>query len=89
MDLTQFYTTSAGRTNTFVSRSSFLSYTTGIGKATSLNIGGRFSFITNDDKLKHSEKKSMAMGALVAAGIDYSASNKTKFPAETGYDFTL
>jgi len=89
VDLAQFYTTSKGRTNAFVSRSPYISYTTRIGEATNLHLGGRFSFITNDDKLDDSQKKAMALGTSLAAGIDYSSSNKTKFLAELGYDFTF
>ncbi|MCP5053285.1 MAG: hypothetical protein GY940_39330 [bacterium] len=73
----------------FTSVSPYASLSTRVGTNTALHFGGQYSFFSGIAEIEDAVAIATSTGSSVSMGLEYSFSNKTKFLAETGYDFTF
>jgi hypothetical protein len=78
-----------GSDSTFTSISPFASFSTKISKNTFVHFSSQYSFITGDEDIEDAEAVATSSGSEVLLGLEYRFSNRTRFLAEGGYDFTF
>jgi hypothetical protein len=72
----------------FTTISPFASISKKISPGTTLHLSGRYSHFTSNENIDDFEVEEGLSGTEIMGGIEYSLSNKTKFLADVGYDFT-
>jgi len=72
----------------FTTISPFASISTRISPRVTMHFSGRYSHFTSDENIDDFEVEEGLSGSEFMSGIEYSLSNKTKFLADVGYDFT-
>ena len=60
-----------------------------IGSKTILHVAGKYSYITGNGEIEDAEVEQTASGTRIFGGLEHGFSNRTKFLAEVGYDFTF
>jgi hypothetical protein len=78
-----------GADSNFTSISPFATYSMRLGPKTLLHAGGQYSFFTGEEDIEKAEAMATSSGTSVNLGIEYDFSNRTRFLAETSYDFTF
>lgn len=73
----------------FTSLSPFAAFSTKVSKNTFLHIGGQYSYFSGPEEIEDAMAIATSVGTSVYLGIEHSYSHRTKFLAETGYDFTF
>lgn len=73
----------------FTSFSPYAVFSTKVGKATFLHLGGQYSYFNTEIEIEDTKAESTSTGTSVYFGIEHSYSHRTKFLAETGYDYTF
>ena len=74
---------------TFLSWQPFIAYSRSLSPNTFFHSSLNLSTFANDEDVKNAEPLSYWRGTSIDAGIEYGYSNRTKFLAEGGYDFTF
>ena len=67
----------------------YAAFSTRTGPNTLLHVAGKYSIISGDGEIEDAEIKETASGTRVYGGLEHGFSNRTKFLAEIGYDFTF
>lgn len=78
-----------GADSNFTSVTPLLAYTLKLTPKTNLHLGGQYSFFSGPEEIEEAEAKATSSGSSANLGIEYGFSNRTRFLAETGYDFTF
>jgi hypothetical protein len=73
----------------FTSLSPYAAFSTKVSRKTFLHLGGQYSYFSGPEDIEEAVAKATSTGSSVYLGIEHSYSHKTKFLAETGYDFTF
>jgi hypothetical protein len=73
----------------FTSLSPYAAFSTKVSKNTFLHLGGQYSYFSGPEDIEDAIARATSTGTSVYLGIEHSYSHKTKFLAETGYDFTF
>ena len=73
----------------FTSFSPYLAYTTAIGPKTRMHFTGNYSYFEGESDIEDAEAEAATSGTSLAAGVEHSLSNKTKFVGDVGYDLTF
>jgi hypothetical protein len=78
-----------GSDSDFTSITPFAAYSKRISAKTMLHLSGQYSFISGDEDIEDAEAVATSSGSLIKIGLEYQFSNRTRFLAEGGYDFTF
>ena len=78
-----------GEEEGFTAYSPFVALSPKISDRFKMHFGARYTFFTGNKDVKDSDVTSFVMGTSIYAGLEYSASNTTKFLADAGYDATF
>lgn len=73
----------------FTSFSPYAAFSTKVSKNTFLHLGGQYSTFSGPEEIEDAMAIATSRGTSAYLGIEHSYSHKTKFLAETGYDFTF
>lgn len=73
----------------FTSISPFVTFSTKLSRDTALHLGGQYSYFSGEEDIEDAVASITSSGTSMYMGIEHSFSNRTKFLAETGYDFTF
>ncbi len=84
----QFSLTVFDDEETFNSFAPFIAISKDISPDIRLHISGHYSYFTNED-ITDAEAESNSNGTSASGGLEFAVSEKTRFLAETGYDFTF
>lgn len=74
---------------TFTSLSPYLSFSRNLTENTDLHLAGQLTHFSADVEIEDAEVEWSSTGTSVSGGLEYSLTHRTKFLAETGYDFTF
>ena len=78
-----------GTDSEFTSFSPFAAFSTKLGRDTALHLVGQYSYFSGEEDIEDAVAAITSAGTSMYMGIEHSFSNRTKFLAETGYDFTF
>ena len=73
----------------FTSFSPYAAFSTKVSKNTFLHLGGQYSTFSGPEEIEDAMAIATSRGTSAYLGIEHSYSHKTKFLAETVYDFTF
>jgi len=73
----------------FTSFSPYATFSTKVSQDTFLHIGGQYSYFSGPEEIEDAMAIATSRGTSAYLGIEHCYSHKTKFLAETGYDFTF
>ncbi|MGD2091235.1 MAG: hypothetical protein PVH61_33980 [Candidatus Aminicenantes bacterium] len=73
----------------FTTISPFVAFSAKLSRDTTLHLGGQYSYFSGEEDIEDAVATLTSSGSSMQMGIEYTFSNRTKFLAETGYDFTF
>jgi len=79
----------SGTDSGFTSFSPFAAFSTKLSRDTALHLGGQYTYFSGEEDIEDAVASITSTGTSMYMGIEHSFSNRTKFLAETGYDFTF